>query len=350
MRILWIGADTTDGNSGVEIFDRNLITALRSLRATVTSLSPKPVPRLAKLGNYLAGRPHYRASYASAANVRRLHEAARSHDVAVCSWEPFDWLATRLPIPALPILHNITSQSLAASNPESAAAAFLARRAALWERSAYGDGGPFRTIAVLGRKDEQRVRAYRTAPILYLPPGMPAGTALSPTRGLSPDLVISGSYGWGAKRRDLICFAREYSASRHHPRIHADAMPEEARTRLTPTPLDFSGGAIRIGLIADRFSAGFKLKSTFYIANNCVVLSYADIMADFRAIPDAPFFIRRIRHARDIDAHIDELATMPRAVLIERMQAFKRACSEAFDWQCNAATLLSALQEIRSSR
>lgn len=350
MKILWIGVDTTSGNSGVEIVDRNLIAALRSLGATVETVSPQRVSALAQLGNTVAGWPHYRASYASAANERRLRDIALAHDVAVCSWEPFDHLAARLPIPTVPLLHNITSQSLAASNPGNPLAALLAARAGTWEHRLYKNARPFETIAVLSRADERRLRAYRSARTLYVPPGMPVIAPLPSDAGFTAELVISGTYGWKAKRRDAIVFAREYAALAHSAPVRADDLPDAARRLLAPLPLPSRWDAVRIGLIADRFVAGFKLKSTHYIASNCIVLSYADIRPEFDDIPDSAFFIRHIGHAREIGHHLDNIARVPPRELATRMNAFKAACSRVFCWRRSAETLFSALRDLRAAR
>ncbi len=347
MRILWIGVDDAAANSGVEIVDRNLIASLRTLGATIETVSPQPVSPLARFGNYLIGRPHYRASYASEANARHLCDRAAAHDVAICSWEPFDLLGARLPIPTVPILHNITSQSLGAAYPGNPIAALLAARAGTWERTMYWDAGPFEAICALSRDDARRLGEYRASRVLCIPPGMPVPVPLSSDAKFSPEIVISGTYGWNAKRRDAIRFAREYASVAHPLPICADDLPAEAHDLLKPAPLATTSDSIRIGLITDRFAAGFKLKSTFYIASNCVVLSYADIMPDFRALPDSQFFIRRIGHAREIRAHVDEIGRVPAAELAERMQAFKHACSTIFSWQRGAAKLLSTLEDCR---
>ena len=48
-------------------------------------------------------------------------------------------------------------------------------------------------------------------------------------------------------------------------------------TLLQPSGVPLSDDALRIGLITDRFEAGHKLKTLAYVANNQIVLSFAEL-------------------------------------------------------------------------
>ena len=64
-------------------------------------------------------------------------------------------------------------------------------------------------------------------------------------------------------------------------------------TLLQPSGVPLSDDALRIGLITDRFEAGHKLKTLAYVANNRIVLSFAEVGFDFVHIPYHDLFIRK---------------------------------------------------------
>lgn len=349
MRMLWVGKASEDGAAGDEVYDRKIISAIKARGVDVAQVSPERVSKAQEGFNLLAGGAYYRASYAAAANHRRLADASAHCDVAICSWEPFDALASRLSIPVIPILHNITSRSLPAMFPGHHVAGFLARRAGIWERRTYGSSGPFAAIAVLARADEAYVRTLRhDGGVLYAPPGLPPEMELDPHATFRPEIVISGTYDWRPKRRDVILFAQELAGLPAAPTVHAEALPDEAARLLAQKPIDQRPDAIRLGLIPDRFKAGYKLKAGYYLANNCIVLSYADVRDDFASIPDAPFFVRKIDHARDIANHLREIEAVEPEMLRKRMKAFRNACASAFSWTASADVLLNAAQRLHA--
>ena len=86
-----------------------VITAFVAEGATVMLL-PRAVVALGQVFNCaLSDLPHDRARFATARNHRALGQAARRHRVAVVSTEPFDELLLHVGLPAIPILHNMTS-------------------------------------------------------------------------------------------------------------------------------------------------------------------------------------------------------------------------------------------------
>lgn len=46
--------------------------------------------------------------------------------------------------------------------------------------------------------------------VIYAPPGLPAVVELEAGAGFLPELVLSGTFDWRPKRRDLLSFARDY--------------------------------------------------------------------------------------------------------------------------------------------
>jgi hypothetical protein len=343
MRVLWVGKKPTDGGAGDEIFDRKTIAALRASGHSVDRFHPSPVERPRAVMNLIAGLPHYRTRFTSESNrsaIRRLHQG---YDMTVCSWEPFDALCRGLSPPCTLILHNVTSRSLPAIFPESRLAGLAALRARKWERQCYRPEN-FATVAALSRRDLAYLRTLDNAPdLLLLPPGMPACITLAHDAVLVNELVISGTFDWTPKRRDILAFARDYEAVADRVMIRADGLPAEAMQRLRPLPTPSAmdnASALRFGLIADRFEAGHKLKTMAYIAANQIVLSFADIGFDFAHIPDHAFFIRKIDTVAEIAAHAAALSSVPAALLRARFLAFQQACAQSFTWDAVAATLL----------
>jgi len=353
--ILWIGKKPESGTAGDEIFDQRLITACMASGATVDRFYPEPLSRAGQLVNFaLRGLPHDRARFATAGNRRALARAASRHRVAVVSTEPLDELLLHVGLPAIAIVHNMTSLAVPSMVPRNPLAAFAARRARRWEEHVYRSGR-FGVVAVLSRRDEAHLRELSSdATVLLMRPGMPPLVPLAPDATLERELLLDGSYGWFPKRRDVIAFAREYSAIGERLPIVAEELPSEAAALLRPKLRGAApGSAIRFGLVTDRFVAGHKLKMGHYIANNAIVLSFADVSEDFAGIPDHEFFIRRLADVRDIDRHVDAVAAEDPGRLRARLEIFKQRCAEAFSWQRAADSLLaaaSALAERRSCR
>jgi hypothetical protein len=344
MRVLWIGSPSTTGNAGNEVFDARMIEALRAGGVEIRHVAPRPARRVAQFSNYLRGIPHYRAAFESEDNHQRISEAAHGCDAAICSREFFDGLAAGLHLPVIPVLHNITSCSLRAIFPRNPVARPFIWTAAGWERSLYAQHWPFIAVAVLSRKDEAFVRRLRSASVLYTPPGMPSLLKLSSNAVFRPEIVLSGTYDWFPKRRDLAAFSREMASLRMPIKVAVDGALPKLEPPIENAPMVADVDAIRIGLVLDRFDSGFKLKAQYYISQNCVVLSYCDLSADFAQISDAAFFVRRITHARDVAVVAAELATIPSPSLRRRMSAFAAACAAAFSWEKSAQVMLDGLR------
>jgi hypothetical protein len=345
MRVLWIGKACEDPTAGDEIFDRRMIAALRDDGFEIDVISPQRVSRARELANLARGVPYYRARYRSSDNRALLAEATR-YQIAICSWEPFDMLAHDLACPVIPILHNITSRSLRSMYPASPVAKFLAMRAAQWERSAYG-GGRFAAIAVLSRADEAYVRAVAPAArIIYAPPGLPPVTPLSPNGGFAAEMVIAGTFDWRAKRRDILRLASEWHAGGLNLKVFSDPLPEAAVAKFQATGLSQmdNAAAIRLGVVPDRFEAGHKLKVGAYIANNAMVLSFADIGSEYCGIEDAGYFIRWIKAAEDIRTIAREIAAVDPTQLRRRWLAFQLRMQQQFTWHNSMTAITSALR------
>jgi glycosyltransferase involved in cell wall biosynthesis len=348
VRIFWIGQAPYDEGAGEEVVDRKLKAALGRLGHTIDTFSPRPVSRLNEVVNLSLRRmPYYRARFESTESRRVIRAISRDYDAVVASWEPFDGLALDSPRPTVLLLHNITSSAIRSVFPTHPLARYLARRGERWERRAYGDPR-LRAVATLSVNDQRYVQSLsRGTPVLYTPPGMPPIAELADDARFVPELLLSGTYGWFPKRRDVLAFAREYAALPGRIPLLADGLPEQAALQLAPRPLASAEptSAIRLGLISDRFESGHKLKTAYYLANNAIVLSYADVSKDFESLPDHTFFVRRIHAAADIARHVDELRAVPAEQLRTRMRRFKQACQERFSWDGSARVLAAAIEQ-----
>ena len=351
IRILWIGKKPTNGDEGDEVFDRKTIARCRQYGHHLDLFHPAPVSRAAEVGNLVLGLPYQRSRFAKGANVCNVRRLAGQYDVVICSWEPFDWLVTALRSPTILIVHNVSSKALLELFPRNPLAVLASARVRTWERRCYGAPN-LAAVAALSRSDHAYLLSIGARRPLLLPPGMPPCLELEPDAGVCAEIVVSGSYDWSPKRRGLILFARDYADShgRFPIRARAFSLPPEAARLLRPRGLPSgaeSRSAIRFGLITDRFVAGHKLKTMAYIANNQIVLSFADVSFDFAHIPDHNFFIRKIASVDDIVAHVNVILHTPISVLRERFIRFQQTCARHFTWDAVAKTLMEAADVAR---
>jgi hypothetical protein len=346
MKIFWIGQKPYDEGAGEEVVDRKLKAGLIKLGHQIDTYHPLPISRAREALQLSLGRmPYYRARFESAESLRVIRNLSSSYDVVIASWEPFDRLALESPLPTVLLLHNITSSAIRSVFPRNLLARYLARRAARWEARAYAAN--VHAIATLSVNDQRYVaglaRGTQTE-VLYTPPGMPPVLPLADDARFVPEIVLSGTYGWFPKRRDVLAFARDYASAPVEQRVpvFAAGLPAEAEAAISPRPPTGteSSHAIRFGLITDRFESGHKLKTAYYIANNNIVLSYANVMKDFEQIPDAAFFIRKVTDMASIMRHVAEVSAVGPAELRARLAAFKQRCQECFAWD-NSARVLS---------
>ena len=158
-----------------------------------------------------------------------------------------------------------------------------------------------------------------------------------------------GSYDWFPKRWSLQRFTEEWTGLDDSPaRLYADdGVPAPVRITLGACDvrnIDLSS-AIRFGLLTDRFKAGHKLKTAAYLMNNCVVLSFSDVIEDFRFSPHAELFIRRIQRIDEIPAIMDELEAVSPETLRAKLLAFKSEVASKLAWQRQADILARAVGE-----
>jgi hypothetical protein len=353
--VLWVGKTPVNGG-GDEIYDRRLTEHLARIFA-IERLQVAGQSRLARLAALARGVPHPRYKHASNALNAAFRAGAARNDHLVISWEALESLAWKTERPLTLILHNVTSDYIAAlygNHPLLRFAAPLSRR---WEKRTYRRANL--RLVVLSQHDHDLVKALAPeARILIAPPGTPPLVRLE-QETLLREVVISGSYDWAPKRRDLLALAAEIGSAeigndqtgqagviagwRHDlefPDV-AGAAPLRRASRLI-TAADYAAG-LRFGVVPDTFVGGFKLKSTSYIASNCVLLSRCDIRREFAGLPHHADFVHYTPHFSDIVRVIERTAAAEGPALYERWREFQSACAARFSWQRSAEVIAESI-------
>lgn len=308
-----------------------------------------PVGKLAKYVNMARGMPPECTRLYSAANLQMVAERAKSgnYDAALLFNEAsFPMLSSvkQGGIPAVLISQNV--HSLVAETDPGLVARALRPLALHYERHYYAD--PYARLLEISQADVDALRraGIRADDLPISPPGAPPAVALREDAGLIAEAVVTGSYGWWRKRRDLTAFAKGGTIG-----VPIYAADPQARTILgeqagvlEDTPEFWSQG-LRFGLVTDAFVGGFKLKSLEYVAKNCVVLSLADIGMEFAGIPHAEEFVRLVPDVAAVRSAIESIRASEPAALLERFRVFKAECLERYDWDRCLAPLGEVVAE-----
>jgi hypothetical protein len=314
-----------------------------SARTPVDTLELAPVSRAQQLACVLAGTPPEAARHAGGANRARL--AARlkqgSYDCVLYAHEAaFPLSDEPLPAGVRKVLFSHNVHSLIAETDTTLRGRLLRRAAVGFDRRWYSDPGA--EIVCISRSDVEglrRIGVDRPA-IAVAPPGAPPAVELSAEAAILPELVLTGSYGWWRKRRDLKRFAAEpalpYPILANDP-VALDILGPQAKAA-DPAEVDWGAG-VRFALITDRFVGGFKLKSLEYVALNCMVLSFCDLSAEFADLPFAETFMRKVGSKAEAGAAIRSALALPAPPLLQQFAAFKAACLARYDWEACLAPL-----------
>jgi hypothetical protein len=357
MKILWVCRKVTNDTGGDAVFDRKLIALLRR-EHSVDTLSVAKNRLRTRLVRFLSERvPPDRAGFGTQDDVRavrdKLHEGA--YDALIISHEHLDYIPAAVAGEARArgtatflIHHNVTSSAMRGilRPPFGALVAPLFEA---YERRALRVDKIDQLFAV--SLDDQRLLREITqrSDVAVVMPGAPEARPLAHAAPLARELVMLGSYDWFPKRWSLGRFTDEWRAlaARPAPIFADDGVPLAVQLELgaqSVRDLDLSA-AIRFGLLTDRFKAGHKLKTAAYLMNNCAVLSFCDVIEDFRFSPHAELFIRRISRVEEIAPVMDELAALPAETVRERMNALKADVAASLSWQRQTEILARAVGE-----
>jgi hypothetical protein len=302
----------------------------------------------ARLFNLLRCGPPEAARHLRRENGERLKAAIRSFapDVICLNHEYTFFL---LPIAArsgagiVLYAHNVHSQIL--DTDRRLSSRLFKQAAARFERRFYGDQRA--ELVCISQSDARYLRegGVRTSS-LVVSPGPPPAIPLASDARVERSLVITGSYGWWRKLRDLKRFAAE-EADPSVECLVGDGLPSQALIPGARSAVNVDwGAAIRFGVLTDRFAGGFKLKSTEYIARNCVVLSFADISEEFDGLPHAAKFVRTVHSRAEAEGIMREMAASHEDVPAQFAE-FKAACLARFDWSTAMGRLEAVFQRAR---
>jgi hypothetical protein len=348
MRCLFVRPEvSTERSAGDEVVYRKTLAQLQ-LFMDVDVLELVPVGKPKQILEILRGAPPECTRYISRRNADLLAARLRQGDYQVACFNnevtfPVSPVARRAGVRRVLIAHNV--HSLIARTDPSPLGRMMLPFALAFERRFYGDRDM--DLVCISRADVQGLKLAGVRPhrLRVAPPGAPPPEPLSPSARLRPELVLTGSYAWWRKRRDLKAFAAEPSPGLPilvSDPAAAEALGESARL-VSASEVDWSEG-IRLGLLTDRFLGGFKLKAVEYVARNCVVLSYCDIGGEFEGLPHHEKFVRRLRRSGDIGKIVGELQSEPGEQLHAEFAAFKAACLERYDWGRCLAPLAQAIR------
>ena len=237
-------------------------------------------------------------------------------------------------VPAVLVAQNV--HSLVAATDPSPIARLFRPIAVGFERRWYAD--PAAALVCISRADVQGLKVAgvdRGADLWIAPPGCLPAKPLVAAAPVLAEAVLTGSYGWWRKRRDLKSFVGGPPAL-GLPILAADPVAleilGEQGQAIDTDSVDWSAG-LRFGLITDAFVGGFKLKSLEYIANNCVVFSLSDIFVEYEGLPYAEEFVRITPTKAEAKRAIETTMGLPAREVVERFLVFKAACMERYEWE-----------------
>jgi hypothetical protein len=321
-------------HGGDEVVYRHTLRYLeQALPNPIETVELHPVGGLNKLRHLLCLPPEITA-FETPANHRAVADAlaARRYAAVLLFNEiTFPTLpdVLRAGVPAILVAHNV--QSVVASSDASPLVRLGAIVARRFERRIYGDPRAALSCISLTDVDGLKAAGVLRDDIVVVPPGAPPAAALAEGAPVIAEAVMTGSYGWWRKRRDLKRLATEPDALGCPILANdADALAAlGARGVPMPADIDWTAG-VRFGIVSDRFLGGFKLKVLEYVANNCVVLSYCNLAREFEGLPHAGEMVRHISSLSEARAAMRAAQADPG--FVERFRAFKTACLDRYRW------------------
>lgn len=322
------------GSSGDEVMYRRSLNYL-ARAADLETVELQAVPQLRKLLNLLL-LPAELTRYRGAANIRRISQrvsTAQFDTVLFFNEVTFPMIGAVRGLGCKPVLvaHNV--HSVVARTDPSPLIRATTQIAARFERRTYGD--PEVILVCISQTDVDGLRlvGVNRNDIRIAPPGAPNSFPLAIDSKILPELILTGSYGWWRKRRDLRklvsglkslksrIFASDVTALKLLGK-HANATRFE--------DINWSGG-LRFGIISDRFLGGFKLKALEYIARNCVVVAHCDLSREFRGLPYADEMVLHVDSLLEVQPLIDRML-VNEVETMRRFQVFQRACLLRYAW------------------
>lgn len=350
MVTLYVSALHSSPDSGDAVFDRNVLLHLRKVHP-VQTLSLFPTAAFfATIYAAIKRVPPFAARYSSDFNRRRLIHRLKNLNVerAILSHAFAAQFAAKVNIPKIIILHNLESDIYRFDN--SIIGRLTRRLCYKFEDSIFKQRALF---VVLSEYDRELV-LKRTSNQLnpnVMNPGMPNKyIPLSNGAKFFTEIVITGTYGWRMKLRDLELFMNEWRRKNFsYPLfVGSHAMPLFKKAGISfKSIIDHDCSArLGIGLITDRFLGGFKLKALEYIAMNCIVLTFSDIRKEFNGLPGADRYIHYIKNVDQIETISDAIHHGRLGDIASGFSDFKKACYQRFDWEKQLKRVMIKLEAI----
>lgn len=347
MRLLYVFQQPRSATSGLSIYDKRMSAALEALGHKVVRVALEENGPLAGYLGILRYQPPAIARYQSSRNSRLVEQALKTHhpDAIVLSHESTLFLVEQAIVPrdkSIILCHNIMAPGY--RSRRTPADSFYARLFYQYERRLARAGVPVTAISEYDRVSASR--EYGLSMAALCPPGTLPGCEVVPeTAQLDRVMTISGNYDWRLKRQDLLAFFDEFESSQMSKDI--ELYLSTGAAKYASEGLQFreglpSPGRIGVGLVVDRFEAGFKLKLLEYVSHGFVIASYCDLAGEFEGIADADLFVRKISHAVEIATLCSDIEKVPNYQ--ERFRTFQQNTFNRYRWRNSARSLAAILE------
>jgi hypothetical protein len=352
MRVLWIRRGASCVDAGDSIYDDKLQRALANRFAITNCLLTRNPRQRQLMGAGLSLSLPEQFGSGTLEDDVRVRAMLPAHDVAIFSHEHLDRFARAMRphtnIPFISLRHNVTSDAMASVLSANALMANLYHTMATLQERATLRGPLYQAVTAISARDLTLLTALSGRnDVALVMPGAPPAAPLAPHADVRRELVVSGTYDWFPKTRDVHRFAEEYSAApAPDSRVYLGAgVPHALRATLGGADehsLDYSA-AIRFGVITDRFTAGHKLKTAAHLMNNCAVISFARVSEDFAGFPHAKRWIFEIRDVAEIGPIMDHITSLSATAARAELIALKRAVDETLSWKVQAEALATVI-------
>lgn len=385
---LWITRqDPRPADSGEFIYSLGLIRALaatKTMRLTVLAhqaapseleiphvnwVLPSPVPAKSLLSLF-SNRPSDAHRLAGNAIQDALKEQLAKHEFAgaIIDQAANGWALDQLP-PELPLLylsHNheaVVRNEIASSQEGSLPLRFALRHdaskyAALERRLC----AAAKAICAITPRDEKNFRLeFPDKDYYQLPPGFEGDIPEAPLRPMTEAIprrvVLAGTFGWIAKRRNLEAFLQDAAEPFQQADIQfhvvGKAAPEYfgglakrfpwARFIPNVPSMEPHLRDARIGLIPEALGGGFKLKALDYVFHGLPLASIESALSGLPLTPGEHVIAAGTTAdlAREVTAKVDNLDFLNQAA-----QGALDQCRHSFHWADRGQTLATALSRL----
>ena len=328
MRVLFVGRAYPDEyRGGDRIYDEKLLQELRTSGAAIGRVV---LNRQSTAAALVGAAKHYSLPtffrYASEENAHVIREHSKGYDAAIISHEALavPYLISDIELRTLFILHNLLGSIEGKSGVRGA---LSSRSKSLEQRLARKTNT---VVGVLSVRELEVLRSWVGEDrVMLMPPGTPKPFSSVPTATVTDRIYVGGTADWGLKRRDYTSFLRYHKTSNLPPLGHEESIIDD--------------GHLRIAIITDRFSTGFKLKASDLLRRNCAIISLSSVKADFATE------VRPNESIIEVDGY-DKIEAARHTILERRelitseMQRLKYRFEHVLSWRAVADKAMNALR------